>query len=64
MLILEIGEICKFGFKCPYAETCQGLKKNRLNKFTCSFRDKNNNIMNGEIRLKDDQTGKMKVIMG
>lgn len=63
MLILEIGEICKFGFNCPYKETCQGLKQNRNYKFTCNFIDRNNNIINDKVRLKDDQTGNMRVIM-
>lgn len=62
MLILEAGEICPYRNECQHSATCSGSRKDRKYKFTCNFVDTYGNISDG-VRLKDDQTGKMRVIL-
>ncbi len=63
MLIIEAGEICFFGKICSQSDVCQGLKRNRQTKFYCDHVDEHGNIINNKVRLKEDQTGKMRVLM-
>ena len=66
MMILESKQVCHLGNGCPYNEpygNCMGVHSERSTKFQCDY------VMNGQIirdagvRLPQDQTGKMKVIM-
>lgn len=63
-LILEAGEQCPYGRRCPYntSNQCWGAKNDRSVRFNCSH-VKDGKILEGGSRLKDDQTGQMKIIM-
>ncbi len=63
-LILEAGETCPYGARCPYNTNneCMGAKAGRNIRFNCSY-VKNGQIVEGGSRNKHDQTGQMKIIM-
>lgn len=69
MLVLEAGQICPYGNSCPYnnnnvrASICQGTLKSRNNKFTCEFVVNGQLIKDMGVRLPEDKTGKMKIII-
>jgi hypothetical protein len=68
MLILEAGEVCPFGNRCPYNSNgltgpCQGTLSSRQNKFTCEYVQNGKIVEGGSTRLSDDKTGNMKIIM-
>ena len=65
MLILEAGEICPYAERCQYntsSNQCQGASSNRNNQFKCLY-VKDGIIEDGGIRLPQDKTGQMKVII-
>jgi hypothetical protein len=65
MRVLEAGEICPYAERCQYNITpnqCQGANLNRKNQFKCSYVD-NGIIENGGVRLPQDKTGQMKIII-
>jgi hypothetical protein len=65
MLRLKENEVCPYGSYCPYNKTnsCLGARPNRQYKFTCNYVI-NGQIVEGQpIRLNQDKTGQMKVIM-
>lgn len=63
-MILEMGEVCPYGARCPYNEgnECMGAKPDRNMRFNCSY-VKNGQIVEGGSRNRLDQTGQMKIIM-
>lgn len=63
-LILESGKACPHANNCPYNkfDECLGARSDRNTRFSCSF-VKNGKIIEGGIRNRFDQTGKMKIIM-
>lgn len=65
MLVLKENEVCPHANQCPHNEmnNCYGARAGRNNIFTCEFIDNNGNILTNRVRLSEDKTGKMKVIM-
>ncbi len=63
MIILKEHQVCPEKARCPHADGCYGTNKERSNKFTCEFIDDDGNINEGGVRIPQDKTGKMKVIM-
>lgn len=65
MLILQEGEICPYGNRCPYNtdKTCHGALPSRGNIFNCDYVQNGQIIETGSPRLTGDKTGRMKVIM-
>ena len=63
-LILESGEKCPYGARCPYntLNECLGARQERNTRFNCSF-VKDGKIVEGGVRNRYDQTGGMKIIM-
>lgn len=66
MLILEAGEVCPYGHRCPHnvnaiGTPCHGTLSSRSNKFTCDLVE--NGVIKDGFRVPGDQTGKMKVII-
>ena len=63
-LILEAGEKCPYGARCPYntQHECMGAMDSRPARFNCSY-VKDGKIVEGGSRNRLDQTGKMKIIM-
>ena len=62
-MILEAGEVCRFGDTCPQRDLCQGLIKSRPNSFVCEYVQNGILVENPGFRNPLDQTGKMKIIM-
>lgn len=65
MIVLNENEICSLASQCPYNSTdsCYGARANRGTKFTCEY-VKNGKILEGQpMRMPQDKTGKMKIIM-
>jgi hypothetical protein len=66
MMILRENEVCPYGNTCIYntgkSGPCWGAKSNRNNSFHCEY-VVNGRIMEGGMRLPDDRTGKMQIIM-
>ena len=63
-LILESGERCPYGARCPYNKLneCLGARVDRDTRFNCSF-VKDGKIVEGGSRNKFDKTGQMQIIM-
>jgi len=61
-LKLEPDQICQFRHGCQYAENCKGTMR-RPYPFVCDYVDDHGNIQEGKVRLKEDITGRMKIIM-
>jgi len=63
-LILEAGVVCPYSNNCPHNTNheCWGAKKDRPMGFNCSY-VKNGKIITDGTRLREDQTGKMKILM-
>jgi hypothetical protein len=69
MMILEAGEVCPYGRRCPHnngtmsSTVCYGTISTRPHKFECKF------VVNGQILTDSgtitpgDKTGKMRVIL-
>ena len=66
MLYLQENEICQYKKICPYNKTdsCMGARADRKYKFKCSYVDNDGVFVEGQpLRLSQDQTGQMRVIM-
>ena len=66
MMMLEAKQVCHLGEGCPYNEPygrCYGVRSERPNAFQCDYVVNGQIIRDGGVRLPQDQTGKMKVIM-
>ena len=65
MLILKENEVCYLASQCIYNSTdsCYGAKSHRNTVFTCIYVE-NGKILEGQpMRIPEDKTGKMKIIM-
>jgi hypothetical protein len=68
-MILEAHKVCPHVNTCPYkggsvtSEMCYGARSDRNVEFTCDYVVNGQVIVNAGIRLPQDKTGKMKVIM-
>lgn len=67
-MILEAGKKCPYGDVCPYNNSsisgpCYGAASNRETEFTCEFVVNGQIIKDAGVRLPQDKTGKMKVIL-
>ena len=66
MLILEAGEICPYGMRCPYNNSgapCHGTLSSRMNRFECKFVKDGKILKDAGTRIPGDRTGNMKIIM-
>ena len=64
-MILEANKVCPFANTCPYNKSgvCYGARSDRENEFCCDYVVNGKIIKDAGIRLPQDKTGKMKVIM-
>ena len=69
MMILEVGQVCPYGAQCPYNNNavttgpCWGTVASRDTVFTCEFVVNGQIIRDAGVRLPQDKTGKMKLII-
>jgi hypothetical protein len=69
VMVLEKYKICPHGQACPYNKNtsdsgkCHGARENRDTEFFCEFVVNGKIIKDAGIRLPQDKTGKMKVLM-
>jgi len=68
-MILEKGKVCPYAEICPYNrsltgdEKCYGARPDRDTEFICEFVVDGKIVENAGVRLPQDKTGKMKVLM-
>lgn len=64
-IILTENEVCSLATQCPYNSTdsCWGARANRNSVFTCEYVKNGKIIKDQPMRMPQDKTGKMKVIM-
>jgi len=65
MLVLKEGEACPHSARCPYhtaTNECYGARSDRNNVFRCSHYV-NGQILEGGVRLPQDKTGQMQVLV-
>lgn len=68
-MILEKGKICPYADSCPYNrsvsgnENCYGARSNRDTEFICEYVVDGKIIENAGVRLPQDKTGKLKILM-
>lgn len=65
-LTLLKNEVCHLSGACPYNQdsSCNGAQSNRERTFTCDYVVNGKITESGSIRNENDQTGRMKVILG
>ena len=69
VMILEKNKICPYKESCPYNRgsngvgKCFGARENRDTEFFCEYVVDGKIIKNGGVRLSQDKTGKMKILM-
>ena len=65
MLVLEAGKVCPYSARCPYHTShnqCQGAMSSRNVEFKCSYVN-NGVIESGGVRLPQDKTGQMEILI-
>ena len=64
MMVLKENEVCPHGLVCKYNYNgeCRGADTNRPYVFTCEY-IVNGKIVDGKTRLREDKTGRMRVLM-
>jgi hypothetical protein len=65
VMVLEKNKVCPYANKCPYnvGEKCYGARENRDTEFFCEFVVDGKIIENRGVRLSQDKTGKMKILV-
>lgn len=69
VMVLEKYKVCPYGASCLYnrsmgeAGKCFGARENRDTEFFCEYVVNGKIIKDGGIRLPQDKTGKMKILM-
>lgn len=65
-MILEVRQVCHLANSCPYNDpygTCHGCHADRPREFHCDYVVNGQLIRDAGVRLPQDKTGRMKVIM-
>lgn len=69
VMVLEKYKVCPYRESCPYnrstggEERCFGAKENRDTEFFCEYVVNGKIIKDAGVRLPQDKTGKMKILM-
>ena len=64
-MLLKENEVCPLASQCPYnvMDSCYGARSNRKTKFTCDYVKNGKILKNQQMRIPQDRTGRMKVLM-
>lgn len=69
VMVLEKGKVCLYAEKCPYnrgvseSGKCYGARSDRDTEFFCEFVVDGKIILDAGVRLPQDKTGKMKILV-
>ena len=64
-LVLRENQACPHGNRCPYnrLDACYGANNERKTTFVCDLVTEQGSFIQGGFRSKNDETGKMKLLV-